>query len=221
MPQNNNFDINSDSLLSVFSHGVLVSAGKGNSNTEVIATYYDSNPASSGLYIIIPSGDVKYFDAGPQDFKSDGKIFAFNSKQGSFMLRPFNEDDGLWVSKYKISVPAEVLEEKVVNDSAVAIGQLLGLPAPESQPFEEQLIAYVDETSKTVIDLIYISYGAYARVASEWQQINLDEDLYNNAVTYEIEPSKASDLLSKFDDTDGYLPVSEVENASLPVSDNS
>ena len=220
MPQNNNFDINSDSLLSVFSHGVMVSAGKGGSNTEVIAAYYDSNPATSGLYIIVPSGDVKYFEVEPQDFKSEGKIFAFNAKQGSFLLRPLNEDDGLWVSKYKIPVPKEVLEEKVVNDSAVAIGQLLGIPAPESQPFDEQLVAYVDEKSNTLIDLIYIAYGAYTRVASEWQQIDLDEDLYNNAITYEIEPNKANDLLNKFDDADGYLQVSDVKTSSVSVSDN-
>ena len=220
MPQNNNFDINSDSLVSVFSHGVMVSAGKGGSNTEVIAAYYDSKPETSGLYIIVPSGDIKYFDSTPQDFSSQGQIFAFNSKQGAFLLRPFNEDDGIWVSKYKIPVPADSLEEKVVNDSAVAIGQLLGVPAPEVEPFEEQLLAYVDETSKTLIDLIYISYSAYARVASDWQQINLDEDLYNNATAYEIESNKASDLINKFDAADGYLTISDVETASVPVSDN-
>jgi hypothetical protein len=219
MPQNPEFTLNSNTLGVVYKDiGVLVgyASETAESPTEshaIIGAYYEPAGDYKGLYFVLPEGAIKYFDVDVVKLgtESNGAYITFQGDGNLWVIRGLNEEDGEWVSKYKMELPVQAIEALIVGRSSQALNKYLGVSLPEGTPEFESLTAFFSGTSKTVTALNYISsYGNYTRLNFEWARTDISADYYEDLQVAEIEPDKASELLEKYDDLDGMFPVREI-----------
>jgi hypothetical protein len=223
MPQNPNFNLESDTVGSIFkSVGVLMADGAETFNNSILGAYYDSAEKTKGLYVVLPDSEIKYFDIDSAEVfpQNGGNIIRFDQNNVSYMLRNFIDEDGIWVSALKVELPVEVLQTRVMYEATPAIDKYLGMELGEQLPFFESVFAYLSEESKTVALLIYMSTaGAYSRENAEWKPISLDETFLDNLSAVQIDTDKVAAIVTKFDSNRGILSVAEVEQASSMPSE--
>jgi hypothetical protein len=216
MPKNPNFDPNSNTVTEVFKSAGVFSDGTNNS--EMFAAYFDTNPAYQGLYVVMPSGEYKYFDIemSAVGSSSDGTLLGFSDENGSYELRTVVSDDGVWMSKYKIFLPTDVLQDKIVEDSHDAISKYTGISFPNVDGFSEDLFVYYSDNSSYIDSVIYsCSEGAYFRDGGDWTSTSISDDSLNDLYVQSVDPDKASQLIDLFDDKDGNLPIDSAQFALL------
>lgn len=222
MPQKSNFDLNSETLGVVFpTVGILMSAKSDSQESEQVAflgAYYDTDEKSKGLYIVLPSSEIKYFDIDIVNVKPQNggnQIIRFDHKGISYLMRTVYGDDGSWLSNYKIDVPQEVLERKIMGESTPALKKYLDPEITEPLPFFESLSAYYADGQETITFLNYMSsYGTFSRLNAEWQPVDVDMEIYETLFVVEIDSKSSTELLQKFDDQQGILSVKDVEAVS-------
>jgi hypothetical protein len=225
MPQNENFTLTSTTLGAVFpTSGVLMAEGSEKFDVTVIGGYFDSADATKGLYIVKPDSEILYFDIDMAEVKpqGDGRLVRFDYEDSNYLIRPFYEEDGQWISKYKISIPKIVLEKKVSADSVPALRKYAGLDfGGDPSPFFEMLTAFTTfgDVDRRVVSLDYVtSFGTFSRVGAEWKNSNLSADYYEGFEGNEIAPDKAVALLEKYDSQNGVISVQDVDDASIETS---
>jgi len=223
MPQNPNFNLESDTVGSIFkSVGVLVADGAETYNNSILGAYYDSAEKTKGLYVVLPDSEIKYFDIDSAEVfpQNGGNIIRFDQNDVSYMLRNFIDEDGVWVSDLKVELPTEALQNRVMYESTPALDKYLGMELGEQLPFFESVFAYFSEESQNIAFLIYMSTaGAYSRENFEWKPVSLDENFFDDLSAVQLDNDKVADLVSKFDSNRGILSVSEVEQASSMPSE--
>jgi hypothetical protein len=219
MPQNPEFSLNSDTLGVVYKDiGVLVgytseNAEEASETHAILGAYYEPSGDYKGLYFILPEGSIKYFDIETAKLatENDGAYLTFQADGNIWLIRSLNEDDGLWISKYKMELPVEVLEQLIVSRSRGALNKYLGVSIPEGSPEFEDLTAYFSDTSKSIFALNYLSSnGTYTRIDYSWQKSDTSYDYYEDLSVAEIDPNKANELLEKYDEADGLFPVKDI-----------
>lgn len=219
MPRNPNFTLDSPTLGVVYpTSGVLVSAGGQSIREPVVGAYYDTDPDTKGLYIVLPDGDVYYFDIDEVNVspQGSGSLIRFDSGDTNYLLRPIYNTDGEWMSKYKIELPTTLLSQKLALDAHDALEKYLGVDLGEPLDFFEALYAYVEDGFPNVVAVNYLSsFGAFSRIGASWTPTDLDASMYDNWEAVEIDPAKAGDFLSKYDDQGGVVSVDEAVEASL------
>lgn len=219
MPQNPEFTLNSDTLGVVYKNiGVL--SGYASEEAEepsethaILGAYYEPNGEYKGLYFVLPEGEIKYFDVeiAKLGTENEGAYLTFESDSQLWIIRGLTEDDGVWTSKYKMELPVEVIEKLIIGRSKEAINKYLEVSIPSGTVEFESLTAFFGENNKTVTALNYISsYGSYTRLDYQWTRTDISADYYEDLAVAEIEPSKAQDLLDKYDEVDGMFPVKEI-----------
>jgi hypothetical protein len=110
-----------------------------------------------------------------------------------------------------MELPVEVLKQLIVGRSKPALTKYLGVNIPDTIPEFESLTAYFSDKSPSVFALNYMSsQGIYTRLDYEWEKSEVSFDYYEDMAVAEIEASKASELLEKFDDADGIFPVKNI-----------
>jgi hypothetical protein len=187
----------------------------------IVGAYFDSADASKGLYIVKPEGEILYFDIDMAEVKpqGDGRLVRFDYQNSNYLIRPFYEEDGAWISKYKISIPKIVIEKKVSADSVPALRKYAGLDfGGEPAPFFEMLTAFTtaSEANKKVVSLDYVtSFGTFSRVGAEWVDSDLSAEYYEDFEGSEISPEKAVALLEKYDSQQGIISIQDVDDASI------
>jgi hypothetical protein len=218
MPQNPNFNLESDTVGSIFKNvGALVADGAETFNNTILGAYYDRDEKTKGLYVVLPDSEIKYFDIDSAEIfpQNGGNIIRFDLNNVSYMLRNFLDEDGVWISDLKVELPVDALQTRVMYESTPALDKYLGTELGEQLPFFESVFAYVAEKSDSVALLIYMSTaGAYSRENAEWKPIDLNEDFLNDLGAIQIDNDKVAEIVSKFDSSRGILPTSEVEKAS-------
>ncbi len=218
MPQNPNFNLESDTVGSIFKNvGALVADGAETFNNTILGAYYDRDEKTKGLYVVLPDSEIKYFDIDSAEIfpQNGGNIIRFDLNNVSYMLRNFLDEDGVWISDLKVELPVEALQTRVMYESTPALDKYLGTELGEQLPFFESVFAYVADESETVALLIYMSTaGAYSRENAEWKPIDLNEDFLNDLGAIQIDNDKVAEIVSKFDSSRGILLTSEVEKAS-------
>ncbi len=219
MPQNPEFNLNSDTLGVVYKNiGVLVgyASAEAEEPTEthaILGAYYEPSGEYEGLYFVLPEGEIKYFDVQIAKLASqnDGAYLTFEAEGNLWLIRSLREDDGVWVSKYKMELPTEIIEALIIGRSSEAISKYLQISVPQPTVEFESLTAYFTETSKSITALNYLSsYGNYTRIDYGWERTDISADYYNDLAVAEIEPSKAQQLLDKYDEVDGMFPVNDI-----------
>lgn len=219
MPRNPNFTLDSPTLGVVYStSGVLVSAGGQSIREAFVGAYYDTAPETKGLYVVLPDADVYYFDIDEVNISPQGSssLIHFDSGDTNYLLRPVYNTDGEWLSKYKIELPTTILSQKLALDSHDSLEKYLGVDLGEPLVFFEGLYAYTEEGSPNIVALNYLSsFGSFSRIGSSWTPTDLDDSVYDNWESIEIDPVKASDFLYKYDQQSGVISIEEAEEASL------
>ena len=219
MSQNPEFSLNSDTLGVVYKDtGVLegyesAEAESVGESHAIVGAYYEPSGEYKGLYFVLPEGELKYFDieAVKLGNQTNGAYITFEADNKFWIIRNLEETDGAWISKYKMELPVEVLKQLIVGRSKPALTRYLGVDIPDSIPEFESLTAYFSETSPSIFALNYMSsQGIYTRLDYEWERSEVSFDYYEDMAVAEIEASKASELLEKFDDADGIFPVKDV-----------
>lgn len=219
MPQNPEFTLNSDTLGVVYKDtGVLeaydsVEAETPSETHAIIGAYYEPSGQYKGLYFVLPEGEIKYFDIDVVKLGSqnDGAYITFEGDGKFWLIRGLEQEDGLWLSKYKMELPTEVLQQLIVGRSKPALTKYLGVNIPDTLPEFETLLVYFSEASKNIFALNYMSsIGNYTRLDYDWESSEVSYDYYEDLAVAEIDPEKANELLKKFDDADGLFPVREI-----------
>jgi hypothetical protein len=225
MPENTNFTLTSTTLGAVFpTSGVLMAEGTESFDIAIVGAYFDSADASKGLYVVKPEGEILYFDIDMAEVKpqGDGRLVRFDYENSNYLIRPFYEEDGAWISKYKISIPKIIIEKKVSADSVPALRKYAGLDfGGEPAPFFEMLTAFTtaSEADKKVVSLDYVtSFGTFSRVGAEWIDSDLSAEYYEDFEGSEIAPEKAVALLEKYDSQQGIISIQDVDDAAIESS---
>lgn len=223
MPQNPNFNLEADTVGSIFKNvGVLMADGAETYNNTILGAYYDSAEKTKGLYVILPNSEIKYFEIDSAEIfpQNGGNIIRFDLNNVSYMLRNIMDEDGAWISDLKVELPIEALQSRVMYESTPALDKYLGTELGEQLPFFESVFAYVADESKSIALLLYLSTaGAYSRENFEWKPIDLDESFLDNLLAIQLDDDKVASLVAKFDSNRGILTVSEVEQASSTPSE--
>lgn len=220
MTQNPNFNPLSKSVEPLFgSTGVMEVTGPAEYNTAITEAYFDNSAEWGGLYVVLPTAEIKYFELTKSQVSQDAgvtKSLVFQDVDGSsYFIRRVSDADGTWMSKYQTELPVEVLQKKILTDSAPAVEMLLKVDLPVALPFFESLVFYYAEGSDNVLELTYLSSaGTYFRQDATWKLSDLDSAKYDEMYVLEVDPTRAPDAVDAFDEKD-LMSVQDATKYSL------
>lgn len=222
MPKNNNFSLLDTAARPVYpTLGVLMSAQGTDTRAEqktVIGAYYNTLEQDAGLYIPLPDGSIDYFDIDIADLVQQGneKMLRFDANDMNYLIRPFYEEDGEWISKYKIALPKLVLEKIVTLQSHDAIEKLTRTELGEPVPFFEGLYCYYMMDSPVIMSVVYMSTaGIFLRRNAQWVPENLNPDIYESLPAFEIGAEGAKTLLDSYDSNRNMFSVEDAKKLSV------
>ena len=223
MPQNPNFQIDSPTVSQVFSSVGVFSDE--NSDNEMTGAFFDSNAAFQGLYVIMPSGDIKYFDIALTDLVStpNGDMIGFQADGASYLMRTFSNDDGQWAYKYKIDLPVEILEQKTIFDSKDAFEKIYSITLPEDNvdSFGENLVVYSGDND-LVSGVVYSCIiGSFALQGANWVRSNFEDGLFEGDYISEVNPDDAQAVIDAFYKNGDSLKVEAIGSSLLGDVDTS
>lgn len=134
-------------------------------------------------------------DSLTQDGSNDRIVFESDGNRN--FIREVQESDGTWLSRYKIALPVEVLENMVAQgENAV----------------NETILAYSLDDSPYVIGVVYKDKtGSWLRQNQEWTLLSNNDDTFDKENVYvsEIDPEKAGEFIELYDRN--YVTVSDAE----------
>jgi hypothetical protein len=222
MPRNNNFSLMDSAARPVYpTFGILMSAEGTDQQAEqkpIIGAYYNTLEQDAGLYIPLPSGSFDYFDIDVADVVPQGsdKLVRFDAEGMNYLIRPFYEEDGEWLSKYKIPLPKSVLEKIVTLQSHDAIEKFTGTELGEPLEFFEGLYCYYLRDSNIIMSIVYMSSaGIFSRRDAQWKPEALNPAIYEDAPVFEISIDGAKQLLDSFDSNRNVVSVEDAKKLSV------
>jgi hypothetical protein len=219
MPQRPNFDITAESLVPLMDTIGILEIGE-EEKLPILGAYFDQDAEFSGIYVISASSGVIYFDLPLDEVDTIGLtgFLIFISEGTEHVLRKLQTADGQWMSPYKTELPIEVLYRKVISSSSDTIEELVDIELPEDLPEFESIYVYYDETTLSVISLVYMSsYGIYAKANANWVPEDISVPSYQHLSTVEIDPDKADELIQLFDEKFGNVSLAQVKAYSSQV----
>lgn len=212
MPQRPNFDMKSETVAPVF--GTVGILETGETKQPIIGAYYDREPEFAGLYVLLPSGSVSYYEVNPEDLSPVGltRNVEFVAEGQNIFIRDLLASDGEWLSEYKTELPLVVLYQTIIKQSKPAIEKILGVELPDDTPVFEAMYVYYLEGSEQITNLIYMSnFGIYARDEAGWIDADISTPSYQNLETIEIDPESADELIQTLDENTGIMTVEEAK----------
>jgi hypothetical protein len=212
MPQRPDFDMKSETVAPVF--GTVGVFETGDTKQPILGAYYDREPEFAGLYTLLPSGSVGYYEVNPEELSPMGmtRNVEFSVGGTAYMIRDLLESDGEWVSEYKTELPLVVLYQTIIKQSKPAIEKILGVELPDDTPNFEAMYVYYLEGDEQITSLIYMSnFGIYARDDSNWIEADISTGAYQNLDTIEIDPNSADELIQTLDTNTGIMTVAEAD----------
>lgn len=222
MPKKENFSLLDTAARPVYpTLGVLMSAQGTDSQAEqkpVIGAYYNTLEQDAGLYIPLPSGSFDYFDIELADIVAQGsdKLIRFDADGMNYLIRPFYEEDGEWLSKYKIPLPKPVLENIVTLQSHDAIEKFTQTELGEPVPFFEGLYCYYMIDSPVIMSIVYMSTaGMFLRRDGQWYPESLNPEIYESLPAFEISEEGAKTLLDGYDSNRNMFSVEDAKKLSV------
>lgn len=131
---------------------------------------------ADGTEEVFPSTDVSVG-------KSTGRI-TFTAGDAQYRIRELRETDGLWLSKYKMSLPVEALEQLTIKGGTV----------------EETLQAFALDDSAYVVGVVYTSsLGRWSRIDGDWVLITPDDDTFSGMVVMDLDPDQSTQFIDLYD----------------------
>ena len=111
------------------------------------------------------------------------------------MIRDLREEDGVWMSRYKISLPIEALEQ---------------LTRQTGGTVNETLTAYALDDSAYLVGLSYTNdMGQWARINGDWVLLSPEDDTFSDTIVLEINMDMSSEFLDLYDNN--FVTVTDAE----------
>jgi hypothetical protein len=121
-------------------------------------------------------------------------IIKFSTLTADYMVRDLREEDGLWLSFYRIPLPVSVLKQNLKR-----IMEKDPMAADANEPVEE-LYACVFAGDDVVIGVLYDNgQGNYARVGGDWVLMNATDPAFDDIIAVPINPEMSSQFLEVYD----------------------
>lgn len=137
-------------------------------------------------------------------------LVTFSTEDGdSYIIRPIDEYDGEWVSKFAIELPAQSLKELLKKSEAVVNVKYL-------ENADENLVAMKSPDNDNIYGVLYVNkYGAYVRINQTWTGIGPSDEAFSGAVPYNVIPATAQEFIDTYDGGD--VTIDKVEKYLEPV----
>lgn len=133
-------------------------------------------------------------------FQRSGTMY-FRSKGVDYTVRELRDNDGLWLSKYRILLPEEALS------ALIAIGGQVDS--------NEQFMAVATEDSPYVVAVLYSNgSGTYSRQDGQWVKLAENDTTFDSMIPMAVDPSKAREFLDLYDDN--FVSVSDAQKYESP-----
>lgn len=126
----------------------------------------------------------------------------FTSEGTQYRIRRPRETDGLWASQYKIILSLPALKGLV--------------PEGDNMDVFENLVAYATDDSPYVVGLVYQnSLGSFVRESGDWVLLSADNDTYEDASIFRIDPEGAKAFIDLYDRN--HVSISDVQKYEVAV----
>ena len=121
-------------------------------------------------------------------------IIKFSTLSADYTVRELREEDGIWLSFYRIPLPVSVLKQnlkKIMEKNPMA--------ADADTPVEE-LYACTFVGDDVVVGLLYDNdFGRYARIGGDWVLMSELDGAFDDIIAVPIDPEKADEFLELYD----------------------
>jgi hypothetical protein len=137
-------------------------------------------------------------------------IITFSDSTADYYIRPFRDEDGLWLSSLKTPLPVEALMQKIKWIQRNTMKIFDGTSSDALQ--EETLSAFTYPGSTTIVGLLYNdTVGRWLRISGEWMLVNDVDDsmILDDAVFATIDSEKADEFIKLFDEN--YLNINKID----------
>jgi hypothetical protein len=157
------------------------------------------------LKVKTASGKVEAISADHLTQSHSNDRIVFESDGDRNFIREIQESDGTWLSKYKVALPVEVLERRVLDGKG---------------NMAESIKAYALDDSPYVIGVVYqTSTGNWLRQHQDWTLLSPDDETFSkeNIQILDIDPEQAREFIELYDKN--YVTVSDAEKYESAESD--
>jgi hypothetical protein len=121
-------------------------------------------------------------------------IIKFSTLSSDYTVRELREEDGIWLSYYRIPLPVSVLKQNLKR-----ITEKNPMAADADAPVEE-LYACVFAGDDVVIGVIYDNEkGRYARVGGDWVLLTDSEPAFEDVIAVPINSELSDQFLEIYD----------------------
>jgi len=121
-------------------------------------------------------------------------IIKFSTLSSDYTVRDLREEDGIWLSYYRIPLPVSVLKQNLKR-----ITEKNPMAADADAPVEE-LYACVFAGDDVVIGVLYDNeQGRYARVGGDWVLMNDADPAFDDIIAVPINPEMSDQFLEIYD----------------------
>jgi hypothetical protein len=189
------------------SKGVLSRLGEDSGTTAFEYAYFDSE--NFGYLTFASSNAIPLiFEVEEQDLKKkeSNNTISFQSSEYNYLIRNLREEDGIWMSNYRIPLPVEVLE-KIIDQASESMYMAY---RNDYNPKEELLVALALPDSDFIYGLMYSSEsGDWIRINSDWLLMSPVDNTFEDSVALPISPDRAEEYIEKYDSEK--LTISDTE----------
>jgi hypothetical protein len=152
-----------------------------NNDNEVVVMYVDDSIKS----LPVKQGSIEPYSYGFVMFSStDG---------GDYVIRSLDPEDGIWLSKYKTSIPEQSINSLVVETEETK-------PMPYLDDEQESLVAFKSPESDAIFGLMYVTKsGAFIRINETWVAVSPTDQSFEGSNVYDVIPETADEFVTLFD----------------------
>lgn len=145
------------------------------------------------------SFDVKQGSIEPYTYG----VVVFATVDGDYIIRPIDEYDGEWASKFAMELPTQSIKDLLLKSEAEVDMKYL-----ENE--DERLIAMKSPEDDNFYGVLYLNKsGAYVRVNETWVGIGPSDSAFEGAVPYDVIPATAQEFMDLYDGGDVTLENAE------------
>jgi hypothetical protein len=143
----------------------------------------------------------------------DTGIITFSVFDGNYTIRKLEENDGTWVSKYKIPLPVDALESIVETERVM--NYMAYMSSSEATGQEHLVALSQDAENGPVYAATYENaIGLFNRVNGTWVLLGSNHEDFDGLYGTFIDPDRAEEFLSAFDK--GGMTVPEADTYQEP-----
>ena len=143
-------------------------------------------------------------------------IINFSVFDGDYTIRKLEENDGTWVSKYKIPLPIDALESIVETERVM--NYMVYMSSSEASVGEELAALSQDDATGPVYAVTYTNaIGLFQRVNGTWVLLGSDHKDFDGMYETLIDPERAEEFLATFDK--GGMTVEDADTYQEPTED--